>query len=140
MNSPWWVVLIWILVILGVLVGIAYGGYRLYKYLSKSGTCNFVPFTPNSSLRLRQSIGDSDMVQAGYITCSGGGPLWQHNKITILNKGPGTFYIGPVPDSNLPQELDSGDSMVMDMGTQSPNVYYKTGSKYIIPNLSIKTT
>lgn len=136
-SSPWYVVLTTIVLILGALAGIAYGIYKVVKYMHRKGKCVFKQFTPDSSLDLRASSGDGNMVQTGYITCSGGGVLWTDKKIAVTNNGPGIFYIGPLPNSNFPEELDPKDKITLKISEQAPNVYYEQGSSHTTPHFTV---
>ena len=136
-TSPWWHVALLIIILLVIMTGFSYGIYKLDKYLSRKGTCSFVSFSPNTDLNLRISAGDGDLVQAGYINCTGGGPLWNAKKIVITNNGPGTFYIGPLINQPTPQELDVGSSLPTDISNIVPNVYYTSDSSDTNPNFTI---
>ena len=126
-------VIIWIVIVLGILSGIGYGIYIAYKKLNKKGTCQFVPFSPNST-SLRD---DTQYLQTGYISCSGGGALWSPGKLTVLNNGPGTFYLGPIEGQANLVELDSGDTLTFTKGGTDPSVYYDSTSDQKTPNFSI---
>jgi hypothetical protein len=135
MEIPDWAqMLITIILTLCLIVVLVYFGYQKYKKLNTKGKCSF------TSLQSVDSGTAGSYVQTGYISCEGGGSLWVPGGINILNEGPGTFYIGPLPSQASPSKIDALDSINIDMslqGSTPPNVFYQSGSTYTTPSFAI---
>lgn len=128
-SSSWLVVVLWIVFIAGILGAVAYGLYRLFLYMKRKGTCKFVKMTNSST------DSNDDMVQSGYIICTDSGPNWDRT-IKVKNNGLGTFYIDSIHPNSF-DKLEPNDSIEFRLGNQAPNIYYKSGSMYPDPDLTI---
>ena len=129
----WLQILLTIIITLGIVTILVLIGLKIYRNLDKSGKCNFIQFTPNSS-----GLGDDKYSQAGYISCSGGGSAWSPKKLNIFNQGSGDFYIGPIQGQNYPVKIESGQYYTYSItGNIEPNIYYIAGSTDISPNFII---
>jgi hypothetical protein len=96
-------------------------------------TCNFSAFT------IDNPTGTNQYTQAGYITCGQGGMLWQREKITIKNNGPGDFYIGPVSGKSSLDVINVRENYNYTFQNMySPNIYYLSTSQYSKPNFNIQ--
>lgn len=125
----WLQITIGVIILTGIIVGLVFLGLSITKKLQKPGTCVFITFS--------QGTNPQGLNQAGYIACNGGGNLWRPNRVKIVNNGPGDFYLGPLTGFTQPQKLAVGNSIIADLSSILPNVYYDSTSQYTSPNFSI---
>lgn len=112
--------------ILGILVLLAAVGgesYYLYRYLSKPGSCGYYPFSPGTN-----RMETDQYTQIGYIQCSGGGPFWSQQSITIQNQSPTTYYFGPVPGHTDLVSIDPKKGLTYNPRGVLPTVYAVSGN------------
>lgn len=133
MEIPDWLqMLLTIVLTLCLILGLVYIGVQKYKKLKSKGTCSF------TSLQEPDPGTSGSYVQTGYINCTGGGSLWIPGVVNVLNKGFGTFYLGPLPGEKSPTELDAKSSVDIEMQASVPvNVFYQSGSSNTTPALTI---
>ena len=133
----WLQILITIIFSLAFITAIAYSGYLLYKRANKAGVCSFISLGPNSHNTIVSADPVSNLVQTGYISCAEGGPAWHPEQITVVNLGPGSFYI--MMPNHPTQKLDPSNTAIIDIGSTMilPTVYYDSNSQYTVPNFDI---
>lgn len=129
----WLQILLTIILTLAIITGVVLIGMKIYRNLSKPGTCNFIAYSPGTNT----DTNDDSYTQCGYISCSGGGSAWKPNIITIFNKGPGDFYIGPIQGKTDLDKIQAGNYYKYPFNNISPNIYYVSDSTNTTPNLTI---